>query len=160
MTSPVLAAALARNVGFNAAQALTGPQQALARSNIGAASDVHVKYVTFYKNMGAAGAQQVTGVGFQPRLVTFQTSISGGANWASFGQSDGNYNSCVEIQATSGGGATFAQAGFAGIQREDSGGGSWCAFNILSLDADGFTVNWSRTGAPSLTASVFAICHR
>jgi hypothetical protein len=76
------------------------------------------KIVSFSRVLSvASGTQSITGVGFQPRLIMFQTGISGGSGWTSSGQADAGTNSCVEYQMAL---SSFFQGAFAGIQREDA----------------------------------------
>ncbi|QOG23165.1 hypothetical protein [Bradyrhizobium sp. SEMIA] len=113
------------------------------------------KAVTFSRDLTlASGAQAVTGVGFKPRLLQFQTSVVGGATWASFGQSDSVSNSCMELQMA---GSVFAQATMAGIQRQDTS--NYQSFVVASLNADGFTLTWTKVGAPTITAQLTATCY-
>lgn len=113
------------------------------------------KIVTFTRVLSvAAGAQSITGVGFAPRLIAWQTGIAAGAAWSSIGQSDGVTNTCIEDL-----GATNAyQAAMAGIQRDAAG--AFQSFVLTSFDADGFTITWSKTGAPTATALITATCFR
>lgn len=104
----------------------------------------------------ASGLQSVTGVGFVPRLIKFQTAIVGGGVWASDGWADGTSNACVENQANS---SNFSQPGNAGIQR-DIVAGNLQSFVLSSFDADGFTLSWTKVGTPTATATIFALCFR
>ena len=98
----------------------------------------------------ASGNQAITGVGFKPRLVTFQTGIGGGSNWASAGQSDVSSNDCLEFGII----GFFPQGGVAGIQRDTVGGGDYNSFVVASLDSDGFTLTWTKFGSPTATATI------
>lgn len=119
------------------------------------------KLATFTRVLSvASGNQSVTGVGFMPRLIQFQTGISGGATWYSAGQSDGTTNTCIETALNSGGTlGSFIQP-FAGVQRDNAAGTNLQTFVIVTMDADGFTVAWTKTGSPTATATVNAICFR
>lgn len=113
------------------------------------------KIVTFTRVLSvASGLQSVTGVGFVPRLISFQTGILAGLAWSSSGQSDGTSNTCIEDIGTT----NVFQAAFAGIQRDAAG--NFQSFVLSSFDADGFTLNWTKTGTPTATATINALCYR
>jgi hypothetical protein len=115
------------------------------------------KVVTFTRDMSlASGSQSITGVGFHPRLVQFQTAIQGGSAWVSFGQADASAASATEFSM--GGASAFYQPSIAGIQRDS--GSTYNTFVVASFDADGFTLTWTKTGNPTATARVTAICFR
>lgn len=106
----------------------------------------------------ASGSVAYTGLGFKPSFIQFQTGISGGATWMSFGQSDVASNSSQELALNAGGTlGAFAQ-NVAGIQRDNAAGSNWQSFVVTSFDADGFTLAWTKTGTPTATASVSATC--
>ena len=108
----------------------------------------------------ASGNQSITGIGFKPRLILFQTGISGGSTWMSVGQSDGVINTCQEWALNAGGTlGAFAQT-TAGIQRDDAAGANYQSFVVTSFDADGFTLTWTKVGTPTLTAQITATCFR
>jgi hypothetical protein len=107
----------------------------------------------------ASGNQSITGIGFRPRLIQFQTGISGGSGWTSSGQSDGTVTTSVELAVAP---ATFLGVfpqGF-GIQRQDNAGSNFNTFVVATFDADGFTLAFTKVGAPTATASINAICYR
>lgn len=114
------------------------------------------KIVTFTRVLSVvSGPQSVTGVGFVPRLIAFQTGIPGaGLAWSSSGQADGTLNTCVEDLGTT----NVLQPTLAGIQRDAAG--NFQSFVLSSFDADGFTLNWTKTGTPTATATINALCFR
>lgn len=146
-------------ISIEEANSFSAAQKAQIATNIGIIP-VSYKLITFTRVMStASGNQALTGVGFTPRLILFQTGISGGAPWCSFGQSDGATNSSSEIAANTTSLGTFSQ-NVAGIQREDAAGTKYNTFTVASMDADGFTVAWTKVGLPTATCSVSAICYR
>lgn len=104
----------------------------------------------------AAGNVAYTGLGFKPTFIQFQTGISGGSNWGSWGSSDGVNNNCLESSLTLG---VFYQGGMAGIQRDNAAGSNFQNFTIASFDSDGFTLAWAKTGTPTATAAITANCY-
>lgn len=109
----------------------------------------------------ASGNVSYTGVGFTPRLILFQTGISGGGGWASQGQATAIDNRCLEIAINAGGtNSILYQGTFAGLQRDDIAGANFQTFTVFSLDADGFTLAWTKVGTPTATANITATCFR
>lgn len=133
----------------------TGQYSQLPITLLGVSGTPAYKVMTFSRALTlAAGIQVITGVGFKPNLVLFQTGVGGGGSWSSVGQSDGSIQTCLEFSGT----GAFFQNTFAGIQRADAS--NYQAFNTSSFDADGFTLTWSKVGSPTITAQVSAICYR
>lgn len=104
----------------------------------------------------ATGTQAITGVGFRPRSVIFFMAQPGTGE-ASFGFSDNNLtqtsgeNYCVNSRtATSAG--TFYSNSAAIFSYESSG--DYYSGSIDTLDSDGFTINWTKTGSPSGTIEI------
>ncbi len=109
----------------------------------------------------ASGPQIVTGVGFKPSLILFQTGLPGGSPWGSLGQaqaSDLGGQFSIEIGFFYN--SIFSQPGLAGIQRTDAAGSNYAYFNVTSVDADGFTISWAKIGSATALASVNAACFR
>lgn len=106
----------------------------------------------------ASGTQAVTGVGFQPTLVLFFYAVSGNAAWG-IGYDSGSspktvadaHNSSANTMATSNN-SIRAIMGSAGVT-EYTG-------IISSMDADGFTITWTKTGSPTGTLSIFYIAFK
>jgi hypothetical protein len=104
----------------------------------------------------ASGTQSVTGVGFKPRTIIF-FSCQDGTGEASFGFSDINFtgtsgeNGVVNSRTATSPGTFFNNAAsiFAYETATDFYSGS-----ISTLDNDGFTITWTRTGTPSGTLEV------
>jgi hypothetical protein len=112
---------------------------------------------TFTRVMStASGNQSITGVGFKPKFIQFQTGIGGGQTWASIGQSDGSANNCMEFNT----GNFFPQSSLAGIQRDGAAGSNYNSFTVASLDSDGFTVTWTKVGTPTATATINYTAYR
>lgn len=116
-----------------------------------------VKGVLFTRDMTAAsGTQAVTGVGFRPRAIIFLAGQDGQAR-ASWGFYDG---------------ATSQGLGPGGSASQFVSDGPWCILiattisvteqqaAVTSLDADGFTLTWLKTGSPTGTGRIIALCLR
>lgn len=102
----------------------------------------NVKIGRFERN--AAGDQAITGVGFVPKVVIFLAHATGGARQvSSWGFDDGTEHRCKYFLGTS----------------EDAGEETAKSISLLvdathfidgyikSMDSDGFTVTWAKTGA-------------
>ena len=106
----------------------------------------------------ASGNVSYTGLGFKPSLIQFIAGIIGTSGFGSVGFADAVNASCVEISGTAGLNGLLFQATFPIIIRADSS--DYQLASVVSFDADGFTLSWSKVGAPALiTASVLATCY-
>lgn len=103
----------------------------------------------------ASGSQAVTGLGFKPSMVIFFAVGSG--NQVSYGVDDGggiNANCIYYLSSTSAniyGGQSIGLYTSVGV--EYSG-------KISSLDSDGFTINWTKSGSPTGTAYIIYLALR
>lgn len=125
--------------------------------NILASLAPRFKIVSFTRDTAtASGTQAVTGVGFKPRVVVFLSGTVTGSGKVSVGIDDGttpigafnNHNSTADtwgldtsfsielIEST----PNFSQA------------------KITTLGADGFTVTWTKTGTPTGSVTIGALC--
>jgi hypothetical protein len=119
-----------------------------------------IKLGFFTHDTAVAGTQAITGVGFKPRFVFFMTvkgvSAGPGAGW---GFDDGttahnhfdNQNITADTWSSAGGGASIHYV---------TGSGTGIYASIQSMDVDGFTLNWTKSGSPpshTLDVKWFAI---
>jgi hypothetical protein len=115
------------------------------------------------KNVGdASGAiQSITGIGFKPHLVLLfgvingQVSFSIGVRSASvgdraFAQSPDPLGRGSNVWNTTGSGSIFLALD----------GSNYINGAVQSLDPDGFTLQWTKSGSPSGTAYIGYICLR
>jgi len=118
----------------------------------GRSNRVPCKVGTFTKNMAdASGNQSYTGIGFKPAAVIFFAGVQAG-----MGDSKG-----VDDGATAGY-AADDYADVAGGQAAGTGAsiviipaaGKSYVGKIASMDADGFTIAWTRTSTPTGTINV------
>jgi hypothetical protein len=103
----------------------------------------------------ASGNTAYTGVGFKPTAI-FAMFYGPGLSTHGFGIIDKTTASGVGVNG-------------AGVAYQDStttifslSPGSGLAFNatLVSLDADGFTLNWTKIGAPTGTSQLAFLCFR
>lgn len=118
-------------------------------------STAKYKVGQFTRNVAtASGNAAVTGVGFKPKVVIFLSSINGGTG-NSVGFDDGT-TAVLQLIFNSGGVANYSINGASSIFAiNDVTITNFNAAAIFSLDADGFTIAWTKTGAPTGTASMF-----
>lgn len=103
----------------------------------------------------ASGSQAITGVGFRPKAVVFLAS-QGAAKEMSVGFSDGSSHLSIFQQSTAG---NFS-ANAAAITLDETTGSAAYTGVINSLDSDGFTIGWTRSGTPTGTATVYYMALR
>ncbi len=107
----------------------------------------------FTRDMSTAnGTTVVTGVGFKPKIIIFFSTIdqlSGGA--IDIGALDGTHGGGVELYPS-----VSAPSG-ASIELRVSVSVNQAAV-LTSLDTDGFTLTWIKTGSPTGTAYVYYLC--
>jgi hypothetical protein len=103
---------------------------------------------TFTRNSGSAsGTQAITGVGFRPSTIIFFAAIDS-VSCQGIGFTDATNGRCVWIDNVYGsGGASYAVAIY--YLRTIAGNGASHTAVISSMDADGFTLNWTRTNIGS-----------
>ena len=129
-----------------------GTNRKTAASRIKTYTAVNVKVGNFTRDTAtASGDQSITGVGFTPKSLLFiggqnQTTeinwgVSDGSTEFSLADRYGNTDNTYGISTSRWG--TFIQTGsleYSGV--------------VKSLDADGFTLTWTRTSTPSGTLSL------
>lgn len=129
--------ALVMNAAANAPQWMTIPQ---------------IKIGSFTRDTSlASGSQAITGVGFAPRVLIFLMSVAG-LTGMSIGFDDAtthltvtdNYSALVNTWASN---LSYSILFIAG-------GGSFYGGAVSSMDADGFTVTWTKGTTPTGTATV------
>ena len=115
------------------------------------ATPLHATIGTFTRDVSLTADQAVTGLGFSPKFVVFIAGIDGNEA-VSFGMDNGtihvvsynNHNASAEKFGLSTTDAIFLQTG-AG---EGNNG------EIVTLDTDGFTIDWTKVGSPTGTATI------
>lgn len=99
----------------------------------------------------ASGSQAITGVGFQPTAVLFLSNVTTTAQ-ISVGVDDGTNVGAV-IDNNGGSTDTYVSGTSNSISlRVDGSNRAEAA--IQSLDSDGFTLSWTKTGFPTGTATM------
>ncbi len=107
-----------------------------------------------YDTSTAPGTKAFTGVGFQPRYIILFTSNNNGGNQFSVGAYDGTTNAGNGSYNTGGnftGAATFSL--LAAVDNMN-----YVTAVVSSLDSDGFTLTSTKTGSPTGTIIINAIC--
>lgn len=101
----------------------------------------------------AAGNVSYTGIGFKPSLIQFMAAVVAGNPFAEIGAGDGTNEFNVQIASSS---TAFTSFVFSMI---DAGGAAFQQAALASLDVDGFTLTYTKTGAPTSTWNIVAVCH-
>jgi hypothetical protein len=115
------------------------------------------KLGSFTRDMAAvAGDVAYTGVGFKPVLVEFMTSFS---QAHSVGWDDGT-NAFYSATVGVGTGMEYISGGARSIFMTDNYGSTNVLAYIKTLDSDGFTLTWSKTGSPTGTFTVYYKAYR
>ena len=99
----------------------------------------------------ASGTQAITGVGFKPSSIIF-LAVRDNSDGASWGFSDANLNDSGFGDRGGFVAGTWAFSASA-ISFVDAGPVTY-AGNVSSIDIDGFTINWVKTGATTGTFQI------
>lgn len=138
--------------GTEYAKGLRSGREELYESPEGSFTVARVKAGEFTRDTTtASGTQAITGVGFKPYAVIFLMAEDGGKE-ASIGVDDGTnaFSIFANDNITA---DTWSASGGESIAGNDSAGNGYTG-DIASLDLDGFTINWVKTGTPTGTYSV------
>lgn len=100
----------------------------------------------------ASGNQSVTGVGFKPKVVAFVMARDNSFAF-SVGIDDGTTSICATSNSSVTAGAFLIDTNDA-ISSIVNGGADVYQGNITSLDSDGFTIAWVKTGTPTATITI------
>lgn len=108
---------------------------------------------TFTRDIStASGNQSVTGLGGKPKWIMFAAAVSTGAAQSCVGVDDGT-NRWVWNNLTASAAGTFQLQTASSLILQTSGGDLASAI-VASFDTDGFTLTWTKTGAPTSTATI------
>ena len=98
----------------------------------------------------ASGTQAVTGVGFTPTHIIFSAYTGSAGSGTVFGMSDNTTEQCIYISgATEGLNVATTDC----IYLRVSSGNTYAGVTT-SLDSDGFTTTWTKTGTTTGTATI------
>ena len=121
-------------------------------------TDTRYKLGSITRDISLTSTQAVTGFGYQPKFVRIWGAI-GDTTSSSDGGSDGTnhytiYSPNFNTPATGkyGVGTTGALIFLIDASNYTIG--------TLSMDADGFTITWTKTGSPTGTATMFYLGYR
>lgn len=96
---------------------------------------------------GSTGNQAITGVGFTPKMIKIDTQTTtndGGRSWGAYTTSEGNF--CIYNQYVSSVWENFKTTSYS-ITATESGGSNQSTGKVISLDSDGFTLDWITANA-------------
>lgn len=115
----------------------------------------------FTRDMTAAsGDVSYTGIGFIPTFITIVAGAEGSAA-ASWGAYDGTTQNCIrQIPVTDASGLAHMEQAATIIHLKPSTAANQQTAIVKTFDADGFTLTWTKTGTPTGTANLMAICYR
>lgn len=123
-------------------------------SGLSAYTDTRFKISNFTRDLTtASGTQAVTGVGFSPKAIIFLSVLDGLA--ASWGFSNVTGDRGLLFR---GAGGPIYGTGCIQLQLNTTPDQQYA--NVQSLDADGFTLNWTKQNSPTGTASIFYMAFR
>ena len=121
---------------------------ASAPSWVSAPAGVSVSTGSFTRDITtASGSQAITGVGFVPKAVMFTMSAGGSARF-----SDGFDTQTARGSTYTNGSATFNADARSIIVFTD--GSNFQVAQIATMDSDGFTLTWTKTGSPTGSATI------
>lgn len=116
---------------------------------VGDLPGIQVKVSSFSRDIStASGSQAITGVGFTPKAVIFFGAIDG-TTITSFGFGNATGEKTVFQRGSAGG--WFNSTGLT-FQVNSTPDQSYAT--IASLDADGFTLTWTKQNSPTGTATI------
>lgn len=117
-------------------------------------ASISQKVGSFTRNSAAAtGTQAITGVGFQPSTVIFLAQENSATGQFSMGFDNGTASHVVFDHYTVAANTWANSSGHCIWTRESIS--SYAQGTLNSMDSDGFTVGWTKTGSPSGTINVF-----
>lgn len=101
----------------------------------------------------ASGTQAVTGIGFAPKAVIFLAVVQSSTE-ASWGFDDATTHLSLRLQNT-----IWTNAATESIVYDDNAGKDYSG-HISSMDSDGFTITWTKTGLPTGTLQVMYLAFK
>ena len=110
----------------------------------------------------ASGTQVITGVGFKPRAIMFNSAeddVAGVASWGWYA-SDGINNVCLRESYLTVAGAYVVNPGGCIHVQKNAGNSDQYAASVTTVGDDGFTLTWTRTGTPTGTLKFIFNCLR
>ena len=114
---------------------------------------INVKVGVFTINTTtASGTQAVTGLGFTPKSLDFIAAIDGGT-WMSHGIDDGTTHLCHSYIVSASSNTANYWSTYS-IVMYDGAGTTMYQGIVSSLDVDGFTITWTKTGSPTGTITI------
>ncbi|MDD5614889.1 MAG: hypothetical protein PHH85_01655 [Candidatus Methanoperedens sp.] len=122
----------------------------LSSANFSFYSDNRLKILNATHDISLTGNQSITGFGFKPTIVIFIVSASG--KTASWGMYDGALSQCLWRSSNDSADTFSINTSLACVL--NTALGVYSQFSAISLDGDGVTISWSKTGSPTGTATI------
>lgn len=97
----------------------------------------------------ASGTQAITGIGFKPSIIQFIGGQSETVEFCWHGFANATTNQCYTRRTAS---SFEAQGAFSIFVYQDLS--NTYKGKILTMDSDGFTITWTRTGTPTGTLQI------
>ena len=119
-------------------------------------SDSRFYIGTFTRDMSlASGNVAYTGVGFQPKAIIFISRVGAVAS-LSWGFDNATNTENINIRGAA---TSYEVETTRSIFLQQASGDTQTAL-IASMDADGFTLTWTKTGTPTATATIIYLAFR
>lgn len=125
--------------------------------NIVGATTPKVKILTISRDLSlASGDVSYTGVGFTPKVGIFIAAITAaGSQDCCWGFGNSTTSSCVQYDLKSSAQPRWlVLSKILSVKNNDA---DYVDCTFVSSDADGFTLNWSKVGAPTGTCTVLCL---
>ena len=112
--------------------------------------------VTFTRDQSlASGTQIISGLGFKPSAIHFIAGQNSTSKFSS-GHDDGTSVACWHNQNA----GTNWERDFGNSIRVHQTSSDIYRGSVTTFDVDGFTINWTKTGSPTGTMEITALCFR
>ena len=101
----------------------------------------------------ASGTQAITGVGFTPRFVTFESKVTATTGYGSRGGVDNGTIATCFTDRWQAANATWAVKTSSSLFLQSVDADNAASY-ISAFGADGFTLTWTKTGSPTGTGTI------
>lgn len=146
--SQITTASKVSGTAFTGLASIPAGAGVIPSANLPSATTVTSKTGSFTRSAGTTGTQAITGVGFSPKDLEFICGNT--SNVSSWGFDTGGGASTSYSMANVANNMSLVTGDSIYL---DQGAGNQFYAMVTSLDSDGFTLTWSKSGTPSGTAS-------